>query len=80
MLGNEEYGLPKWLVGAADQRITITGQSALAKDAELDSLNVSVAAALLTERFLAKPDGKKKGASAAPEKVEEKEMKEEQLF
>jgi len=80
MLGNEEEGLPNWLVGAANKRITITGHSGVSEAAELDSLNVSVAAALFIERFLTKPTGEKASASQAQEKVEQEEMREDQLF
>lgn len=52
VFGNEDAGLPKYLVKGANHRITIDGQSVAAKEAGIDSLNVSVAAALLIERFL----------------------------
>lgn len=83
MLGNEDVGLPKWLVGAADRKITIGGCSASASMSDLDSLNVSVAAAFFMERFLARPNANATSEGQVEqnrEKVGEQEVKEGQLF
>lgn len=51
MLGNEGSGLRTFLQKEADESVAIEGPSGAGK--QIDSLNVSVAAALLTQRFLA---------------------------
>ncbi|KAJ8604275.1 hypothetical protein MRB53_041873 [Persea americana] len=53
VLGNEDEGLPPWLVRAASDRLTIDSRADLPED--FDSLNVSVAAGLLSETFMRAP-------------------------
>lgn len=55
MLGNEDIGLPQSLLRLAKHRLTIGSASRAAQNADVDSLNVSAAAAILMERFLDRP-------------------------
>lgn len=55
VLGNEDLGLPFHFTRLTQHLITITGSSEAAAKAGLDSLNVSVAGAVLCNRFLQKP-------------------------
>lgn len=58
VFGNEDQGLPPSLVRMLDHKITISAPvPELVRRTGLDSLNVSVAAALLMEGFLRKPTG-----------------------
>lgn len=55
MLGNEDLGLPRSLVEEAQHKVTIGEASEGAQHADVDSLNVSAAAAILINRFLDRP-------------------------
>lgn len=79
ILGNEDDGLQKWLIKAANHNITITAQSSAAKSAQLDSLNVSVAGALFMEKFLRKPVVAKAlvGGVLEPSETKEEVIKED---
>lgn len=51
VLGNEDLGLPRWMKKLLSRHITITGSPAAAQHG-VNSLNVSVAGAILAEKFL----------------------------
>jgi len=68
ILGNEEKGLPPWLTRLTDHRVAVGGCSPAAVNAGLDSLNVSVAATILCERFLRRPTTREIEAEAQAEK------------
>lgn len=52
VLGDEHSGVGPHVLMAVDGIVTIPGQSAFARHIDLDSLNVSVAGAMIMERFL----------------------------
>ena len=55
VMGNEDEGLPPWVVKQADGRLSIASENPSLKETGVDSLNVSVAAAVLCDRFLTRP-------------------------
>lgn len=57
VLGNEDLGLPPAFVRSTDFGISIRGRTRESEKAGVDSLNVSIAAALLVERFVRRPTG-----------------------
>lgn len=60
VLGNEDLGLPPAFVRSTDFGISIGGRTRQSERAGVDSLNVSIAAALLVERFVRRPTGVEK--------------------
>ena len=67
VLGNEDLGLPRWMKKQLSQRITISGSPAAAQHG-VDSLNVSVAGAILAEKFLKLPPPSKDSSVDVPER------------
>lgn len=65
VLGNEDKGLPSWLIQRASDRICIPSCSKTAMEAGLDSLNVSVAGGILCERLLTKSSHAKSRGSTS---------------
>lgn len=66
VVGNEDEGLPGWLVRLVSDRVTIAG-SAVAGRHGVDSLNVSVAGGILLEKLLrdSRPIGQRREEEAA---------------
>lgn len=65
ILGNEDEGLPRRMVRSTDAKITIAGNTKLAKRAGIESLNVGVAGGVILNAML--------GRQASTAIVEEKE-------
>lgn len=64
VLGNEEFGLPEDIVRRSDSLVSIPARSSSAAAAGVDSLNVSVAGAILAERFTRALDSAQKTIQA----------------
>ncbi len=67
ILGAESEGLPRWMLRFVDHRIAIGGRAASAEKAGVDSLNVSVAGAMLIERFLRKTEVEERAVKKSDE-------------